>query len=84
MPIAEVEGPLFRPNTFMVRQQGEEIARITKQWSGLLREGFTDADAFRVEFFGQARDQNTCLLILATAFSIDLDFFESRGRGVDI
>ena len=79
--IAEIQGPLFRPNTFMVYQRGEEIGRITKQWSGLLREGFTDADTFRVEFSSPVREPETSLLILAAAFSIDLDFFESGGPG---
>ena len=40
---AEVEGSLFRPNTFMFYKQGTEVARITKQWSGIMREAFSDA-----------------------------------------
>ena len=32
--VAEMRGPIFRPFTFMVYQQGQEIGRVTKQWSG--------------------------------------------------
>lgn len=78
-PSAEIRGPLFRPNTFVVHEQGTELARITKRWSGLLKEGFSKADTFQIEFAGPGRDQDFSLLILATAFAIDLDFFESGG-----
>jgi len=77
LPIAEVKGPLFRPNTFMVYQQGTEVARVTKRWSGMLRESFSKADTFSLQFMGQGRDQDFSLLALA--FAIDLDFFEKGG-----
>ena len=47
--VAEMRGPIFRPYTFMVYQQGQEVGRVTKQWSGVGREMFTDADTFKVE-----------------------------------
>ena len=78
----EVRGPLFRPNTFVVHDQGTEIARITKRWSGLLKEGFSKADTFDIEFVGPGRGQDFALLVLATAFAIDLDFFEGGGGRV--
>jgi uncharacterized protein YxjI len=81
LPIAEMRGPLFRPNTFMIYQQDMEVARVTKRWSGFMREGFSKADTFQVQFSGPSRDQDFSLLVLATAFAIDLDFFEDRGRG---
>ena len=77
--IAEVNGPLFRPNTFMLYRQGSEVARVTKQWSGIMREAFSDADTFRVQMDGRGLGQDFALLVLATAFAIDLDFFESSG-----
>ncbi len=79
-PIAEVQGKLFRPNTFMVYADGGEVARVTKQWGGLMREAFSDADTFRVQL-DRGRNQDFSLLVLATAFAIDLDFFESGGGG---
>ncbi len=79
--LAQVEGPMFRPNTFMVYRQGKEVGRITKQWGGIAREAFTDADTFRVQMDTDATDQAFALMVLATALAIDLDFFEGKGRG---
>ena len=76
-PVAEIKGPLIRPNTFMVHKQGTEVARVTKRWSGLLKEAFTDTDTFQVRLDNRALNQESSLLVLATAFAIDLDFFES-------
>ena len=75
--VAKVRGPQLRPNTFFVYRQGSEIARITKQWSGILKEAFTDADTFRLEFNDREMEPDFAILVLATAFAIDLDFFES-------
>ena len=77
--IAEVRGPLLRPKTFMIYRGETEVARVTKQWSGLLKEAFTDADTFRLELRNREMDSEFSLLMLATAFAIDLDFFESGG-----
>jgi uncharacterized protein YxjI len=79
MQIASVEGPLFKPNTFMITRDGGEVARITKQWGGVLREAFSKADTFNVEF-STPHDQDFSLLVLATALVIDLEFFEKKGR----
>ena len=75
--LAEMRGPLLRPNTFMVYKQGEEIGRVTKQWSGIGKEVFTDADTFRVQIDTGRSDRDFSLLMLASALAIDLDFFES-------
>merc|ERR1739844_620969 len=55
-PILKIEGPLcpcsccgdvdFR----VVTMDGQEVGKITKQWSGMLREAFTDADNFGISF----------------------------------
>lgn len=74
--LAEIRGPLYRPNTFMVYKE-EEIARVTKQWSGIGREIFTDADTFRIEMDTTKINQDFALLVLAGALAIDLDFFEN-------
>ena len=73
--LAEIRGPLLRPNTFIIYKQ-EEIGRVTKQWSGIGREVFTDADTFRVEMDTTKMNQDFGLLMLASALAIDLDFFE--------
>ncbi len=74
-PIAEVSGSVFRRYTFTIRQNGQEIGRVTKRWSGLGREMFTDADSFLVEM-PVGHDDDFQALALATAFAVDLDFFE--------
>ena len=81
--LAEIRGRLFRPNTFMVYKDTEEIARITKQWSGIGREAFTDADTFRVQMDTSKCEEDFALLILASSIAIDLDFFENSNSPVD-
>jgi uncharacterized protein YxjI len=76
--LAELHGPFFRPWTFRVLQGGQEVGRITKKWSGLLREAFTDADTFGVEM-GPAMDPRLRPLVLAATFLIDFLYFENRG-----
>ena len=74
-PVAEVTGSVFRRYTFMVNRRGQEVARITKQWSGIGREMFTDADTFAVDLPVE-HEEDLQSLVLATAFAVDLDFFE--------
>ena len=83
-PVGEVQGRLFRPNTFTVHKQGTEVARVTKQWSGIMKEAFSDADTFHVQLENRQVDQGFILLVLATAFAIDLDFFEDGGGGFSL
>lgn len=74
--IAEMRGPLLRPQTFMIYKSGEEIGRITKKWSGIGKEMFTDADTFRVQIDTSKVDRDFAMLMLASALAVDLDFFE--------
>ena len=79
--IGRVDGGPFRRNTFTVENgQGVELGRIVKQWSGLAREAFSDADTFQIQFSDQERSQEFRLMLLAAAFAIDLEFFEDKGR----
>ena len=84
--VGTIEGPLLRPNTFWLRVNGIESAKITKQWSGVSREMFTAADTFHIEYTDKSLSEQMRWLILGAAFAIDLDFFENRGRrgGVNI
>ena len=77
--ITRITSGLFRPHTFIANGAGgAEIARVTKQWSGFGREMFTDADTFVVQFTDGSTDNDFRLLMLASAFAIDLDFFENQ------
>ena len=78
--ITRLTSGLFHPHTFIAEgADGNEIARVTKQWSGFGREMFTDADTFVVQFTDGSADNDFRLLMLASAFAIDLDFFENKG-----
>lgn len=78
--IAGLNGSVFRRYTLTLNNaQGREMGRIVKQWGGILREGFTDADTFSVQFSDDERSQEIRLLLLASAFAIDMDFFEKKG-----
>ncbi|CAH1738771.1 phospholipid scramblase 2 isoform X4 [Aphis gossypii] len=51
------------------------VGRISKQWSGLLREMFTDADHFGISF-PMDLDVRMKAVMLGACFLIDLMFFE--------
>ena len=75
--ICRLHGPLFRPWTFLIRQNDREVGKITKKWSGLLKEAFTDADNFAAVLPpGMNPDQKSVLL--GAMFLIDFVYFENR------
>ena len=79
--IGSVGGGLLHRNTFNASNgRGDQAGRIVKEWGGIGREAFTDADTFRIEFDDAERGQEFRLLLLAAAFAIDLEFFETKGR----
>lgn len=69
-------GPLLRPWTFLIRKNGEEIGRIAKKWSGLLKESFADADNFGVTFPAELSVIDKSIL-LGAVFLIDFVHFEN-------
>jgi uncharacterized protein YxjI len=70
-------GPILRPWTFKIRTEDHEYGRITKRWSGLLKEGFTDADKFGV-LFPAEWDVRLKALLLGAVFLIDFVHFENK------
>lgn len=77
--LAELQGPLFKPWTFLVSVQGREAGMIQKKWSGFGKELFTDADSFGVQFEG-VHDARTRHLVLAATFLVDFVYFENSGK----
>lgn len=77
--IAQLHGPMLRPWTFRVLVGGQEVGKITKQWSGLLREAFTDADTFGVQY-GPGMNPQLRALALAATFLIDFLYFEHKSN----
>lgn len=74
---AAIKGPIYRPWTFFVTRQGKEIGKITKKWSGLAKEYFTDADIFGVKF-NREIDKTSKYLLLGAVFLIDFLHFENN------
>jgi len=78
-PVARIDGPLLHPWTFNVVRNEMEVGKIVKRWSGLLKEGFTDADTFGVEMGSPDLPIDLRKTIFGATFLIDFLHFESRG-----
>lgn len=71
LPLGEVRAENWRARDFTVLDaNGQEVARVTKKWRGLLTEAFTDADTYVVDL-GDTREPMRSL-VLASALSVDL------------
>ncbi|XP_014668740.1 PREDICTED: phospholipid scramblase 1-like [Priapulus caudatus] len=56
-----------------------QVGRISKQWSGMLKETFTDSDNFGIQF-PMDLDVNVKATLLGATFLIDFMFFEQQGN----
>ncbi|KAH8346001.1 hypothetical protein KR067_013402 [Drosophila pandora] len=63
----------------VVSLTGEKVGKISKQWSGLAREIFTDADFFGISF-PLDLDVRMKAVLLGATFLIDAMFFEKSGN----
>ena len=61
--------------------QGKKVANIAKKWGGALREVFTNADAFLIDYGAANWKAHERAVIFAAAISIDFDFFEQNKGG---
>jgi len=75
--VFQLFGPILHPWTFIINIPGREVGRITKKWSGLLKEAFTNADNFGVTFSADL-DVTRKALLLGAVFLIDFVHFEKR------
>ena len=73
----QLYGPFFRPWTFKIKKGIDEYGVITKKWSGLLKEGFTDADNFGVSFPAEW-DKKIKAIFMGAVFLIDFVHFENK------
>lgn len=77
---ATIKSPIWKLWQFPIRSTaGVEIGMINKNWGGLLKEIFTDADKFQVSFPGDF-DSSKKAVLFCTAITIDLDYFEDNNR----
>jgi uncharacterized protein YxjI len=82
--VMQIVSPLFRIWTFRLLFGDSEVGAIRKKWGGVLREMFTDADTFGVEFSGSLPLEVRKILLVAT-FLIDFTCFENnQGAGGSI
>ena len=77
--IFELFGPLLHPWTFQIKRGGQELGKITKEWSGLLKESVTDADNFGITF-PNGIDISQKAVLLGAVFLIDFVHFENSGK----
>ncbi|XP_004079837.1 phospholipid scramblase 2 [Oryzias latipes] len=83
--LMRLEGPCFACNccgdvSFELKGKDETpIGRITKQWSGLLKEVFTDTDNFGIQF-PLDLDVKMKAVLMGACFLIDFMFFEKVGE----
>ena len=77
--IFELFGPLLHPWTFQIKKGGQELGKITKKWSGLVKESFTDADNFGITF-PSGIDLSQKAILLGAVFLIDFVHFENSGN----
>lgn len=63
----------------IVTLNGDQVGKISKQWSGLAREMFTDADFFGITF-PMDLDVHMKATMLGACFLIDAMFFEKSGN----
>jgi len=84
--VLKIEGPIC---TFSMcgdvefkvlsKDGGNEVGRISKQWTGLAKELFTDADNFGITF-PMDLDVSMKAVMLGACFLIDFMFFEKQGN----
>ncbi len=77
--IGTLFGPFFKPWTFEIRQNDQQLGVIQKRWSGLGKELFTDADNFGVDL-AQIPDPTLKALAFAATVLVDVVHFE-RAKG---
>ena len=76
-PLFELLGSVFHPWTFKILEDGRERGMIQKKWTGLLKEGFTDADNFGITF---PSDWSVELKTLALGTVLLIDFFHFENK----
>uniref|UniRef100_A0A1B6DDL0 Phospholipid scramblase n=1 Tax=Clastoptera arizonana TaxID=38151 RepID=A0A1B6DDL0_9HEMI len=84
--VLQIEGPICTFSmcgdvefNILSRDGGTVVGKISKQWSGLLREAFTDADYFGITF-PMDLDVRMKAVMLGACFLIDYMFFEKAGN----
>jgi hypothetical protein len=76
--IFKLKSPFWRIWTFPIyNHQAQEVGVITKKWQGLIKEAFTDSDAFLIKLNHQMTIEEK-ILLFCSGISVDFDFFENN------
>lgn len=67
-------------NFRVMTMDGVSVGTISKQWGGIVREMFTDADYFAISF-PHDLDPSMKAVCLGALFLIDIEYFESTRSG---
>jgi hypothetical protein len=73
-----VRSPFWRIWTFEFKRERVTAAVIVKRWGGIVKEAFTDADRFSVEYKDPAMTTEEKLLVLMAGIYVDLLYFEKK------
>lgn len=76
-PICICECPCCDVNFSLYSMDGEEIGGVQKQWSGLVKEIFTEADNFGIKF-PMDLDVKVKATLMGAVFLINMMFFEKN------
>ena len=78
----KIKSPIWRLWTFpILNKLDQKVGVITKKWQGLLKEVFTDADAFFIDLSSSGLTTDQKVLLFVSGISIDFDFFEQNQGG---
>lgn len=76
----EMKSPFWKIWTFPFRRNGQEVAVLSKKFSGVFTEMMTDKDNFEVKFADPSLGNNERLMMLAAAIFVDLIYFEKKAN----
>nr|CAG4712623.1 unnamed protein product [Naegleria fowleri] len=77
--IYDIVSPCCECWTFYIEKNGQRVGEIRKKWSGFLKEAFTDADNFGIEFPISSTTKEKAIL-LGALFLIDFLYFEESAN----
>jgi uncharacterized protein YxjI len=70
--IGSIDGENWTSWDFAIHDgTGQEVARITKEWAGILKEGYTTADTYVLQIEGEV-SSDLRLLVFASAAGLDV------------
>lgn len=78
--IMEVSSPMWKIWSFTFEKMGRPVATVSKKWSGLFSEVFTDKDNFVIDFSDRTLTDAERSLVMASSIFIDLIYFERKAN----